>query len=201
MDNLGERIKSVRKKKKLTQKKFAEKLGISQTHISKIEKGVENPSETLIKFISYLYCIDYEWLKTGNGTPDLKLSGEIDGLINNYYLIREEFEKPIEEMNSDILYEFIHTYLSFSKTMTAPTLESKKYKWDPQLYVSYYEYMNRLMFALDWSVRNTFETMVDNQNIKELDIIEHKKMCDRSLETIKKYYTALIELILKFEKD
>lgn len=45
---LGERVKFVRKSNKLNQADFAKRLGISQTHVSKIEKNVENPSETLL---------------------------------------------------------------------------------------------------------------------------------------------------------
>ena len=60
---LGERIKYVRKSNKLNQTQFAKILGISQTHVSKIEKGVENPSETLLRFIAYMFAVDLGWLK------------------------------------------------------------------------------------------------------------------------------------------
>ena len=52
---LGERVKVVRKNNNLNQTLFAESIGISQTHVSKIEKDIENPSETPIRFISYMY--------------------------------------------------------------------------------------------------------------------------------------------------
>ena len=64
---LGERVKFVRKSNKLNQADFAKRLGISQTHVSKIEKNVENPSETLLKLISIEFGISEEWLKTGAG--------------------------------------------------------------------------------------------------------------------------------------
>ena len=51
METIGERIKFVRKSNNRTQVQFARELGISQTHISKIEKGVEHPSEMLLLFI------------------------------------------------------------------------------------------------------------------------------------------------------
>lgn len=64
---LGERVKIVRKSNKLNQADFAKRLGISQTHVSKIEKNVENPSETLLKLISLEFGISEEWLKNDTG--------------------------------------------------------------------------------------------------------------------------------------
>ena len=43
MESIGERIKIVRKDNKKNQKDFAEELGISQSHISNIEKGADKP--------------------------------------------------------------------------------------------------------------------------------------------------------------
>ena len=45
---LGDRINFVRKDNKMNQSEFAKTLGISQAHVSKIEKNIENPSETLL---------------------------------------------------------------------------------------------------------------------------------------------------------
>lgn len=68
---LGERLKYVRKTNKLSQVDFAKPLGISQTHVSKIEKDVERPSETLLILISYLFGINITWLKEGTGLPNV----------------------------------------------------------------------------------------------------------------------------------
>ncbi|MCI8811294.1 MAG: helix-turn-helix transcriptional regulator [Oscillibacter sp.] len=65
MADVGSRILEVRKARQLTQSQFAEELAISQTHVSKIEKGVENPSPTLIRLISVKYNVDEEWLYFG----------------------------------------------------------------------------------------------------------------------------------------
>lgn len=68
MDSIGSRVLEVRKNAKLSQIVFAKQIGISQTHVSKIEKGVEHPSQTLIKYISYRYNVNEKWLTTGKGT-------------------------------------------------------------------------------------------------------------------------------------
>lgn len=65
---LGERIKQVRKDNRLNQTEFAQQLGIGRTYVSKIEKNVENPSETLLMLISIKYKVNLEWLKCGQET-------------------------------------------------------------------------------------------------------------------------------------
>ena len=66
---LGERLKCIRKANKLTQIQFAQMVGIGQTHISKIEKNIEHPSETLLILISILFGIRITWIKEGTGRP------------------------------------------------------------------------------------------------------------------------------------
>ncbi len=62
---IGERIKLIRSNRKLTQEAFAQILGISHAHVSKIENGKEAASLTLIKLICMEYGIRKEWLLQG----------------------------------------------------------------------------------------------------------------------------------------
>lgn len=50
--NIGVAIKKIRLKKELRQKEFSEKIGISQTYLSQIEKGRKNPSLKTLKMIA-----------------------------------------------------------------------------------------------------------------------------------------------------
>ena len=56
------KIKEVRKKNNMTQQEFANSLGISRPHLSKIESSKENASDSVIKLISKLYDVSYDWL-------------------------------------------------------------------------------------------------------------------------------------------
>ena len=49
MNNFGEIIKDIRKKNNLTQKELADKLSISQSYISRIEKKVIKKLKNLMK--------------------------------------------------------------------------------------------------------------------------------------------------------
>lgn len=64
---IGERIAKLRKALKLTQGGMAAQLGISQQHISQMEKNIREPSEQLLKHICALYNTTMLWLATGEG--------------------------------------------------------------------------------------------------------------------------------------
>lgn len=106
---LGERIKYVRKYNKLNQVDFAKQLGISQTHVSKIEKNVEHPSETLLLFTSYMFAINIDWLKTGDGTPHR----QNEGFKGEFDTIRQKLEVMMKYMNDQQSMEFLDSFRNF----------------------------------------------------------------------------------------
>lgn len=63
----GERIKDVRNSLGLTLEKFGEKLGVTKTAISRIEKGERSLTEQMTKSICREFSVDYMWLATGEG--------------------------------------------------------------------------------------------------------------------------------------
>jgi transcriptional regulator with XRE-family HTH domain len=64
---ISERIKKIRKKTELSQAVFSESLGVTRSHISKIEGGIVSPSNQLIKSICRVYGVREEWLRDGKG--------------------------------------------------------------------------------------------------------------------------------------
>lgn len=65
MEDICIRIKELRKQLCMSQVEFAKNLGVTNAHISKIEKGGTVPSDALIKLISKEYQVSEDWLKTG----------------------------------------------------------------------------------------------------------------------------------------
>jgi len=64
---MGRRIKEIRLKKGLTQKEFADSLGIVQGFLSGIEREKKTPSDTLLIALCNLYEINPSWLASGEG--------------------------------------------------------------------------------------------------------------------------------------
>jgi len=65
----GERIKQLRRSKGLTQKAFADSLGIVQGYLSGIESGQKIPSHTLLIALCHIHAVNEEWLFNGTGEP------------------------------------------------------------------------------------------------------------------------------------
>lgn len=64
---MKERIVELRKKLNMTQKEFAQSIGIAQSSWAMIESGGRNINERHIKLISSIYHANEKWLKTGEG--------------------------------------------------------------------------------------------------------------------------------------
>lgn len=128
---LGERIKEVRTMRKKTQVQFARELGLSQAHISKIEKGVELPSETVLLFISQKYNINIDWLKNGNGTPEYSFGSGYRDYLNMFDDIYYNMKNKLGSMTTDQLWNSVDSfkYLSliinnyFSDSQTEKSIE------------------------------------------------------------------------------
>lgn len=65
--NQGDRVKELRKFLNLTLEKFGERLGVTKTTISRIEKGERSLTEQMTKSICREFNVDYIWLTTGLG--------------------------------------------------------------------------------------------------------------------------------------
>lgn len=62
---MKERIKKILNESKLTQVKFADKIGISRTGLQKLISGENNPSEQTIRAICNQFKVNREWLEEG----------------------------------------------------------------------------------------------------------------------------------------
>jgi len=75
--NIGEKIKQVRKTNKMTQKSFANSLGIAQGFLCAIEKGKKKPSVTLLIAMQHMYNVQLSQLPSAT-SPD-NLRNQADG--------------------------------------------------------------------------------------------------------------------------
>ena len=108
---MNERIKEIRLSMGVSQEAFGEKIGISKTAVSRLEKGERNPSEQTIKSICREFNVNYAYLKEGLGDmfsdlPDTLLDqvaeeyelDELDKLIVKRYMqLSHDKRKVIKE--------------------------------------------------------------------------------------------------------
>ena len=63
---IGERVKAVRKNKSLTQVQLGKMIMTSHSYISRVENGIEKPTERWIKLVSLALNVNFNWLMYGN---------------------------------------------------------------------------------------------------------------------------------------
>lgn len=87
MNDLGERIRSVRKSEKLSMEEFGKRIGIKKSAISALESGTNNPSERTIKLICSEFRINYDWLVNGLGDMYSNVGDSLlDEIVDEYSL-------------------------------------------------------------------------------------------------------------------
>ncbi len=92
----GERVKYIRKENDLTLDKFGERLGVTKTTISRIENGVNNLTDQMIKSICREFNVNFDWLKNETGDPYSNLPKSILEDICSVYNCDEMDRKLIE---------------------------------------------------------------------------------------------------------
>ena len=70
--SISERVKEIRKKNKLSQAQFGERLRVSRDVINNIENNRINISELIIKTICMEFNLNEEWLRTGEGLQEIQ---------------------------------------------------------------------------------------------------------------------------------
>jgi len=69
---IGKRIKELREYLGLSQREFADILGIHPLSISRYESGKSNPAPSVLKLIEDKFSVNPEWLREGKGDLFLK---------------------------------------------------------------------------------------------------------------------------------
>lgn len=115
----GERVKEIRKSLDLTLEKFGEKLGVTKTTISRIEKGINNLTEQMTISICREYNVNYDYLIRGEGDmfDDLpqtvidelcaqyNLSDSEKAIIEMYVSLPEDFRQLLKEKTTELLHK------------------------------------------------------------------------------------------------
>ena len=87
MSTINERIRELRQYNDLTQKEFAQKIGISREYLCRLEAGNEKPVEKMLLLISVMFQVNYNWLLDGTGamirSDEISLVSRIHDTVDN----------------------------------------------------------------------------------------------------------------------
>jgi transcriptional regulator with XRE-family HTH domain len=90
----------------VTQQELAEKIGFTQSYISKILNGAKIPSSRFFDVISHKLYLNPAWLRDGTGEMFLSTSGfspKDAAMIAKYRLLTTEERAVIDEMTEILL--------------------------------------------------------------------------------------------------
>lgn len=102
---MNKRIKELRKILNLTQRKFGEKIGLTDVAISRYEKGERNITQQVFMSICREFSVNEEWLRTGNGEMfnEVSKENEISKWVNNILKDRpDNFKKRLLSVLSSL---------------------------------------------------------------------------------------------------
>lgn len=93
------RIREVRQRNSMSMKAFGDRLGISSAAVSKIETGINTPSEQTIRAICQEFNINRDWLVDGIG--DMEASRpfipELMRVLRNHSDLKSTLELLVED--------------------------------------------------------------------------------------------------------
>lgn len=87
VNQMNKRVKLLRDTLNLSQEEFGNRIGITRSSVSNIEKGTRNMSDQTIKSICREFKVDYFWLTEGTGEMFTDLPETlVDELADEYDL-------------------------------------------------------------------------------------------------------------------
>ena len=87
---IKDRIKIIRKEKKLTQVEFGDIIGVKGNTVTNYETGLRNPTDAVIKSICREFNVNEKWLRTGEGDMFNELDREQEIASMTAMLFKEE---------------------------------------------------------------------------------------------------------------
>lgn len=93
--SIGERVRSIRKEKQLSQEAFGERLGITGSGVSNLESGRRGMTDQMLKSICREFNVEYMFLVDGEG--EMFIDDDVDTLsaIDRIMAGENEFHKKL----------------------------------------------------------------------------------------------------------
>lgn len=103
---LGEKVKLIREKQGLSQKAFADLLGVSRSHLTNVERDKTEAMPALVNCLSLIYHVDREWLLDDESDDTAPIEGAtnmISMIMEGYDRLSPPFKKYVEKQIYELL--------------------------------------------------------------------------------------------------
>lgn len=102
----GYRIQNLRIERGMTQEALAEKLNLSASMMSKIERGIKGISIDFLIEIAVFFSVSTDYLLLGYEIPQKAVADKMDNLESQFETMKNQFTEA--QMQLDELKKFIH---------------------------------------------------------------------------------------------
>ncbi len=99
---IGDRVRAVRKSLKLEQTELAKKMGLSQAIISQYEGGMTEIPLSFIEYLKKKHRISSDWLIFGTGEINAAIAGNLDGQHDNFLKLIKQTQKVLVSTGNNL---------------------------------------------------------------------------------------------------
>ena len=111
-ENFSEKLRELRKAKRLTQREVAEKIDVSISMYSKYEQGLNYPSEvTLLRLINFFDISASDFVLKDSSIDIELINASLSHIMKDFK--NEESDDEIEQLNELKLLDFLEEYFNF----------------------------------------------------------------------------------------
>lgn len=131
MKNIGNRIKELRLLKKMNQKDFAKKIGVTQASLSSYENEIKQPSLDVLSRIASEFNVSLDWLCSNPYTHHFVTGTDIIDLL----LELKELHDFDFKIDSEVTHDISEKY-NYKSTLTFEESRKRKDSFDTEFNIS-----------------------------------------------------------------
>ncbi len=99
---IGRRVRAVRKSLRLEQMELAERMGVSQAIISQYEKGLTEIPLSFLEYLKKKHRISSDWLIFGTGEINAAIAENLDGQQDKILKLIKQTQKVLVSTSNDL---------------------------------------------------------------------------------------------------
>lgn len=171
---MNDRVKELRLYLKLSGEKFGERLGVTRSAISDIERGRNNLTEQMIIAICREFHVNEKWLRTGEGEMfvDLTRDEEIASFVGDLQAMGDDaFQKKVISALAKLSTDEWRVLEALAKNLLQEVQGRENNNSEPSVYDSVaaaeaaYEKSLGIVQNMGYTVSNTTEDIENQDNV------------------------------------
>ncbi len=99
---IGERVRAIRKSLRLEQTELAKKMGISQAIISQYEKGLTEIPLSFLEYFKKKHSVSSDWVIFGTGDMKAAIARNLDGRQDKFLKLIKQTQKSLGDIGNQL---------------------------------------------------------------------------------------------------